>query len=404
MSEPRRRQRRKTLTDTMIAALPRRAGETYYFADPEMPKHGVRVRTVGPGTYTVITRNRYGKQKWVRIGSTAEMPIAEARDRARAVLRRIEAGQDPFEAPQAQPDSVAAVAENWLIRHVEKNKLRTAGEMRRIVTKYVTPHIGALHFVDVRRKQIAELLDFIQDKHGSAQADAVLAVLRSMATFTAARDEDYEMPFVRGMKRVPKGDRKRSRILDDVELRAVWQHAEGAGDFGALVQLLLLTAQRLDKVADLQWGDISPEGVWTIRTEEGEKGNAGALQLPDIARQIIARQPRFVSNPYIFAGQQGRRAFTSKNKAAFDRSCGVAGWRLHDLRRTARSLMSRAKVLSEHAEKVMGHAIGGVEGVYDVYEYLPEKSEALRKLAALIERIVDPPADNVVLLREAAQS
>ena len=63
--------------------------------------------------------------------------------------------------------------------------------------------------------------------------------------------------------------------------------------------------------------------------------------------------------------------------------------------------MSRAKVLSEHAEKVMGHAIGGVEGVYDRHEYAAEKSEALRKLAALIERIVNPPADNVVPLHEA---
>ena len=57
MSElKRRRQRRKTLTDKMIAELPRRAGKTYFHPDPEMPKHGVRVRPVGPGTYTVITR------------------------------------------------------------------------------------------------------------------------------------------------------------------------------------------------------------------------------------------------------------------------------------------------------------------------------------------------------------
>ena len=181
------------------------------------------------------------------------MPIAEARDRARDVIRRVEAGLDPFESPQTQPDSVAAVAENWLIRHVEKNKLRTAGEMRRIVDKYINPHIGQLAFVSVRRRQIAELLDHIQDQHGAAQADAVLAVLRSMATFTAARDESYAPPFVKNMKRVPKGDRKRSRILDDAELQTVWRHAEGAGAFGALVQLLLLSAQRLDKVADLQW-------------------------------------------------------------------------------------------------------------------------------------------------------
>jgi hypothetical protein len=57
--------------------------------------------------------------------------------------------------------------------------------------------------------------------------------------------------------------------------------------------------------------------------------------------------------------------------------------------------MSRAKVLSEHAEKVMGHAIVGVEGVYDRHEYATEKADALRALAALIEVIVHPPADNV---------
>jgi hypothetical protein len=61
--------------------------------------------------------------------------------------------------------------------------------------------------------------------------------------------------------------------------------------------------------------------------------------------------------------------------------------------------MSRAGVLSEHAERVMGHVIRGVEGVYDRHSYDPQKADALRKLAALIERIVDPPAENVVALQ-----
>ncbi len=71
-------------------------------------------------------------------------------------------------------------------------------------------------------------------------------------------------------------------------------------------------------------------------------------------------------------------------------------WTLHDLRRTARSLMSRAGVPSDHAERCLGHVIGGVRGVYDKYEYLPEKRRAFEALAALIERIVNPPAGNVV--------
>lgn len=49
--------------------------------------------------------------------------------------------------------------------------------------------------------------------------------------------------------------------------------------------------------------------------------------------------------------------------------------------------MSRAGVQSEHAERVLGHAIGGVEGIYDRHSYDAEKAAALQKLATLIEQI-----------------
>ena len=360
-----------------------------------MPKHGVRVRPVGPHTFTVICRDPHGKQKWTKIGLTSEMTIAQARERAREAIRRIEAGLEPFEAPKARPDSVEDVAANWLARHVEQKALRSAAELRRIVERYVLPHIGQLNFVDLRRKRISEFLDLIADQHGARQADAVLSVLRSMASFTQVRDEDYKSPFVRGMRRVPKGERSRARMLNDDELRTVWTHAKSAGAYGALVQLLLLTAQRLDKVADLRWADISPDGVWTVRTEPGEKGNIDEVLLPDVALQIIDARPRFDTNPYVFAGRRGRRrVFGSFDKRIFDKACGITGWTLHDLRRTARSLMSRADVSSEHAERVLGHALPGIEGIYNRHEYLTEKSDALRALAALIESIVDSPDQN----------
>jgi hypothetical protein len=78
----------------------------------------------------------------------------------------------------------------------------------------------------------------------------------------------------------------------------------------------------------------------------------------------------------------------------------VTGWTLHDLRRTARSLMSRAGILSDHAERCLGHVIGGVRGVYDRHEFHAEKKRAYEALAAQIERIVNPQ-DNVVPLRDA---
>jgi integrase len=85
----------------------------------------------------------------------------------------------------------------------------------------------------------------------------------------------------------------------------------------------------------------------------------------------------------------------SKRKRALDGKIAtelpdVPQWQLHDLRRTARSLMSRAGAPSEHAERVMGHAIAGVEGIYDRHAYFDEKAEALAKLTHLIDAIVHP--------------
>jgi hypothetical protein len=78
-------------------------------------------------------------------------------------------------------------------------------------------------------------------------------------------------------------------------------------------------------------------------------------------------------------------------------------WWLHDLRRTAKTLMQRAGVRPDISERVLAHVIPGVEGIYDRYEYLTEKRDALERLAALVARIVKP-AGNIVALsnRQAA--
>ena len=65
--------------------------------------------------------------------------------------------------------------------------------------------------------------------------------------------------------------------------------------------------------------------------------------------------------------------------------------------------MSRADISSDHAERVLGHAIVGVEGVYDRHSYSKEKGHALVELAALVELIVNPPKGRVANLSEHRQ-
>ena len=72
-------------------------------------------------------------------------------------------------------------------------------------------------------------LDAVEDKHGPWVADQVLAVLGSVASWFATRNDDYVPPFVKGMRRVPAQARKRSRTLSDAELVRVWKRPKRLG-------------------------------------------------------------------------------------------------------------------------------------------------------------------------------
>jgi integrase len=186
----------------------------------------------------------------------------------------------------------------------------------------------------------------------------------------------------------------------------VWKATESCGTFGALVKLLLLTGQRREKVASMRWEDVSVDGIWSIPSESREKTNAELLPLPSQALEIIRSQNRMAGNPYVLPGR-GAVHFNSYGKAkdaldelvAQELGAELPQWQLHDLRRTARSLMSRAGVDFFIAERTLGHAIGGIAQTYDRHSYAEERGAALRKLAALVEMILRGPADNVVSLR-----
>ena len=67
-------------------------------------------------------------------------------------------------------------------------------------------------------------------------------------------------------------------MLSDDQIRAVWKVAEASGAFGAPIRLLLLTAQRREKVVTMRWADIAVDGAtWSMPGEAREKGDAKEL-------------------------------------------------------------------------------------------------------------------------------
>ena len=344
---------RRELTDSMVAALKPKS-KRYTVADPKLPGHYVRVASTGHKSFVAVARSPSGKQGWHTVGPTYLYKVEESRELARTAIKAIKGGED-----HAPPQTFAEVAGEWLERHVDKKGLLSAGNTKGYLEKHVLPVWGELSFQSIRRGDVAKLLDGIEDNAGPAAADFTLSVVRSICNWYAARHEGYASPIVRGMRRSNPKERARDRKLNDDELRAMWRRAEANGSFGALVRLLLLTGQRREKVSAMRWEDIGEDGVWRIPSEAREKGTAGELLLPQAALEIIRAQPRFAGNPHVFANTNGGYiANYSRGKRRFIKDLpAMPQWGLHDLRRTARSLMSRAGVRPDIAERVMGHAI-----------------------------------------------
>ena len=380
----------RQLTDKSIAAL--KVAKRTNIADPKLAGHYVRVTPNGAKSFCAVARDPRGKQVWYTIGSASECTLEEARDKARDAMKAIRTGGN-----REGPQSYESVAKDWLKRHIDARGVISAKAKRRTLENHILPEWGGRDFESIKRVDVALLLDRVEDKAGQCAADNVLNVIRSIGNWYATRNDDYTSPVIRGMRRSNPKERARDRILSDDEIRAVWKQAESNGTFGALVRLLLLTGQRREKVATMKWEDLK-DGVWTVPAAKREKGVGGELVLSDAALAIVESQPRFASNPYVLAGRfqgthycnygTGKQAFAAKLPP-------MPKWGLHDLRRTARSLMSRAGVLPHIAERVLGHVQEGVQGVYDRHQYAAEKAHALATLANLIESIVHP-TDKVV--------
>jgi integrase len=329
--------------------------------------------------------------------------LSQARKRAKSLLGDVAKDKDPLDerrkASAAAGGTLKAICEDYLKR--DGKRLRTGEAQRKALDRLVYPRLGARLIGDIRRSDIVKLLDQIEDGSGPVMADRTLASIRKIMNWYATRDDDFRSPIVRGMARTKGKERARSRILTDDELRALWPAADAmAGPFGRLVQFLLLTAARRGEAAEMVRDEIEAAGAdWALPAERNKVKVDFVRPLSPAARDVLGKLPKIGKRGLVFTtdGRNAIGAF-SKFKAKLDEASGVTGWTLHDLRRTARSLMSRAGIEPDHAERCLGHVIGGVRGTYDRHEYHAEKKRAFEALAAQLDRIVNP-VDNVVALR-----
>jgi integrase len=385
---------------------------------------GFIARCLPSGVITYGYRYRAkGRQRCFALGIQGQVTPDQARSQAKRIAGEVASGRDPQAERQAgratATNTVDALLDAFVARYVRHSDrpLRTADEIERAFDVYVRPRIGKLSTYDLTRRHMVELLDQIEDQNGPVMADRVLAYLRKCFRWQMTRDDRFVSPIVPGMSRTKPKERARDRTLNDDELRDLERALEllrpgqdVPACFPRFVRALLLSAQRRGDVALMHVDEIGKDLLWEIPGKRYKTKTPHAIPITKALRDLIGKPRGFVFS----SDPDGRRAFAgfSKAKTALDRKIAelrkaerrrpIPHWTLHDLRRTARSLMSRAGVPFDIGERVLGHAMPGVRGVYDKYLYLKEKQEALEELAGLVERILDASPAEVVPLPQSA--
>jgi integrase len=361
--------------------------ERSVYWDQGFPSFGLVVTSTGHRSWCVQYRSA-GVSRRLTISSA--LSLDQARREARKLMGDIAKGGDPLgerrKATDAGKNTLRSVCERYIVR--EGGKLRTTAKRQANLERLVYPVLGDRPIDDIKRSDINALLDDIEDRRGAAMADQILATLRRIFNWHAIRDDQFRTPFVRGMARRPPEERERDRTLSDDELRAVWKTAESfPSPWGQLIKLLILTAARRTEVAGMQWSELEGD-LWVIPAARYKTAAETTLPLSRAALAVLKAIPSIQDCEFVFT-TDGRSPVSgfSTFKMRFDIACGVQDWRLHDLRRTARSLMSRAGVVSDTAERCLGHTIRGVRGVYDRHRYIEEMKDAFEALAKQVAAI-----------------
>ena len=337
--------KRKTLTDRTLKALkPAPAGARYTVWDSALPNFGVRVSAGGKKTF-IVMRRLNGRLLRRTVGQYPLSPLAEAREAARAALRDIADGKDPrTEEKRRRQDTFQAVAEDFIkchVRNLRSSRDTTAGIRRELIARW-----GPRPLSSITRKDVLGLLEELVDDGRRHTAHNTLARARKLFAWAIARDLLTASPCDRIKPRDIIGTlQPRQRVLQDDELRAIWQAAEIIGyPFGPFVQLLLLSGQRLREVAEMSWAEIDLEKrIWVIPSDRMKGDAAHEVPLSTPAIELLKSLPRW-SGPLVFSTTGGTRPISgfSKAKSRVDNVLGsdVAPWRFHDLRRTMRTALS----------------------------------------------------------------
>jgi integrase len=367
-------------------------GDWLWDADHREVVKGFGARRQTDGIFYYLRFRLNGRQHIKSLGRHGSPFTPDtARTKAKEKLGKAASGSDPF-AEEAKV-RVAETFGNELNRYLERKKAVMKPRAYKEIERHLMTHAKPLHrarLSEIDRRTIAVRLAEIEQASGPVARNRVRSSLSAFFAWAITEGFIEPNPVAGTAKAEESGTRE--RVLSQAELAEVWAALED-DQFGDIVRLLILTAQRREEIGSLQWSEIDFERRLIVLPPARTKNKRlHEIPLSPLARVILKRQPR--RKDMIFGRGKGGFSGWSDCKARLDqrliatrrevdhKAKPIPDWTLHDLRRTAATVMAdNLGVLPHIIEAILNHVSGhraGVAGIYNRARYEKEMREALQ--------------------------
>lgn len=390
-------------------------GQAIWDAGHKEAVRGFGVRRQRDAVTYVVKYRVHGRQRFLTIGKHGTPPWTpeRARREAKKLLGLVADGKDPAdakaEARLQAADTLRKVADEYLAGAKKRQRPRTYSETERYLLTIWKP-LHSVSVFKITRRQVATRVAEIAAEAGAVSAARARTALSTMFNWAIREGLDIPANPVLGSNR-PEQPVSRDRVLTDAELAEIWA-ACGDDDYGRIVRLLILTAQRRDEVGGMRWPELdTAAGTWTLPGNRTKNHREHVLPLvpPALALLPARRNDRdhvFGDGPRRDGDQSRGFSGWSKSKAALDTRILAArkkadpdakplpAWTIHDIRRSAATGMAdRLGVLPHIVEAILNHVSGhraGVAGIYNRALYSAEMRDALKRWADHVANVTKP--------------
>jgi integrase len=397
--------------------------------DTVLPTFGLRVTSTGAKSYVVSLRkpgSKYAAR--IKLGVPGSISLAEARDRARALIADPSTLDEPEPGPErAPPDTVGLMVAHYVEKHLKRNTRRWR-DAEQMFERDVLPKWRNRLAADISRRDVLDLIEGVGAR-SAVSANRVLSLIRRLYYWGMERGIVEANPAARIKPQYR--EHSRDRVLTDDEIKTLWAAWTKMGyPFGTIQKLLLLTGQRRGEVANARWDQLDLDiGVWRLGAADTKTEQEHVVPLSPKAVKLLRGVPR-LDPVRVFPANRAKSTRSvsgfSKAKRHADKKAlewgrkqatkrgddpenvkTLPNWTWHDLRRTTATGMARLGVAPHVCERILNHSAGGVMSaiarVYNVHSYQREMREALDAWGFELARIVTGRSAKVVALRRRAK-